>query len=289
MTALIGVRYKMSNNVLPDPLNVNIASPDPLPVDLVSPLETSNRGTVGVPVFVQDQTTESLDIPFLLDRGGFTIDGDTTRDSRFFNATAGHNIVVGEVIELVDSSAFMQARVLGVIADAIEIDTPINHVYLGGASGTRSTDDMRVDGSVTPQVFNISPLAGQAGDLTRVILRIESNSGMDYTKFGSLNPLSIGCVLRVKRENGDYRNQVNFKTNGDFIEKAYDNINQAKTGGGGFGFVSRLTYAGQSKHGVTVRVDGNLGEEWQLVIQDDLSTGLTLLKMSAAGHELQDE
>jgi hypothetical protein len=287
----------MSNNVLPDPLNVNVVSPDPLnvnvvspdplPVEIVSPLETSDRGTVGIPVFIQDQTTESLDIPFLLDRGVFTIDGNTTRDSRFFNAVAGHSIVAGEIIELADSATFMQARVLGVIVDAIEVDTPINHVYLDGASGTRSTDDMRVNGSVTPQVFNILPLAGQAGDLTRVILRIESNSSMDYTKFGSLSPLGVGCVLRVKRANGDFRNQVNFKTNGDFIEKAYDNINQAKSGGGGFGFVSRLTYAGQSKHGVTIRIDGDLGEEWQLVVQDDLSSGLTLLKMSAAGHELQ--
>lgn len=252
------------------------------------PIETSDRGSVGVPVFVQDQTTESLDIPFLLDRGAFTIDGDTTRDSRFFNATAGHGIVSGEIIEIADSATFMQARVLGVIVDAIEVDTPINHVYLDGASGTRSTGDMRVDGSVTPQIFNILPLTGQAGDLIRVVLRIESGSAMDYTKFGSLAALTNGCVLRVKRENGDFRNQVNFKTNGDFIEKAYDNISQAKSGGGGFGFVSRLTYGGQSKHGVTIRIDGDLGEEWQLVIQDDLSSGLTLLQMSAAGHELQE-
>jgi hypothetical protein len=252
------------------------------------PIETSNRGSRGVAVFVQDQTTESLDIPFLLDRGAFAVNGDTTRDSRFFNATAGHSIAVGEIIELADSVTFMQAKVLGVIVDAIEIDTPINHVYLDGASGTRSTGDMRVDGSVTPQVFTILPLAGQAGDLTRVILRIESGSAMDYTKFGSLAALTNGCVLRVKRSNGDFRNQVNFKTNGDFIEKAYDNIPQAKSGGGGFGLVSRLTYAGQSKHGVTIRIDGDLGEEWQLVIQDDLSAGLTLLQMSAAGHELQD-
>lgn len=252
------------------------------------PLERSDRGGLGVPVFVQDQTTGSLDVPFLLDRGTFALDGGTTRGSRFFDAVSGHGIVIGETIELADSTTFMQAKVLGVTVDAIEIDTPINHVYLDAGTGTRSTDDMRVDGSVTPQVFSILPLEGQAGDLTRVILRIESTSNMDFTKFGSLAPLTNGCVLRVKEKNGDFRSQVNFKTNGDFIEKAYDNINQTKSGGGGFGFVSRLTYAGQSKHGVSIRIDGDREEEWQLVIQDKLDVGLTKLGMTGGGHELQE-
>lgn len=268
----------MSENVLPDPANVAI----------VSPLETSNRGSVGVPVFVQDQTTESLDVPFLLERGTFTIDGDTVRDTRFFDAVTGHNIVVGEIIELSDSTSFMQSRVLGVIADAIEIDIPINHVYLSGGTGTRAIDDMRVDGSVTPQVFSILPLSGQAGDMTRVILTIESSTSMDFTKFGDQSALTNGCVLRVKRENGDFRNQLNFKTNGDFVEKAFDFSALPRSGAGGHGIVFRLTYAGQDKHGVAVRIEGDLNEEWQLVIQDDLSSGLLKLKMSAAGHELQE-
>jgi hypothetical protein len=277
----------MSNNVFPDPLNVNVVSPDPLPVDIVSPLETSDRGVVGVPVFVQEQTQESLDVPFLLSRGSFTLDGDTTRESRFFNAVAGHGIAVGEIVELFDTSTFMQATVLGVLTNAIEVDTPINHVYLGGGLGARATNDMRVDGSVTPQIFSVLPSTAQAGDMTRVILRMESNSAMDFSKFGSSGALLIGCVLRIRRAGGDFRNQLNFKTNGDFIEKAFDSIPQVKSGGGGFGYVYRLTYAGRSKHGVAVRLDGSLAEEWQVVIQDDLTTGFTRLSMTAGGHELQ--
>lgn len=260
-------------------------------VGLTTPIETSGRGCVGVPIFVQDQTTESLDVPFLLDRGTFNLDGDTVRDSRFFDAVTGHNIVVDEIIELADSASFMQTKVLGVVADTIEVDIPVNHVYLSGGTGTRSTDDMRVDGSVTPQVFSILPLAGQAGDMTRVILTIETTQGMDFTKFGDANALTNGCVLRIKRSNGDFRNQLNFKTNGDFIEKCYDHIPLPRSGAGGFGLVFRLTYAGQDKHGVAVRVDGDEDEEWQLVIQDDISVatlGLLKLRMSAAGHELQE-
>ena len=250
-------------------------------------IEVSNRGTSGLAVFVQDQTTEALTIPFLLNKGNFTLDGDTTRDTRFFDASPGHLIIPGDIVELFDASTFMQARVLNVVLDAIELDIPINHVYSGGLTGTRATDDLRVNGSITPQVFKILPSAGQSGDMTRVILRMESSSSMDFTKFGSLAPLDVGCVLRIKRPNGDFRNQFNFKTNGDFIEKCYDNNPQSKSGGGGFGMVFRLTYAGQGKHGVAIRLDGEFGEEWQIVIQDDLTTGFTKLGMSAGGHELQ--
>lgn len=256
--------------------------------DWSASFETSARGNTANKVFVQDQTTESLDVPFLLDRGPFTLDGDTIRDSRFFDVLTGHGIIVGETIELADSATFMQAKVLDVVLDNIEIDTPINHIYLDGVSGTRSTDDLRVDGSVTPQVFSVLPLAGQAGDMTRIIVTIESSSAMDFTKFGSMAALINGVVIRVRRENGDFRNHLNFKTNGEFIEKAFDIIELSKTGGGGFGLVMRLTYAGPEKHGVAVRVDGDLNEEWQAVIQDDLSSGLLKFRITAGGHELQE-
>lgn len=261
--------------------------PNPFPVKIVDPLEISDRGDTGIPVFIQDQTTEALTIPFLLHKGTFTLDGDTVRDTRFFDAVAGHGIVANDIVELFDENTFMQSKVLDVVSNVIELDTPINHAYLSGDEGTRSTDDLRVNGAITPQVFKILPSAGQSGDMIRVILRMESGSAMDYTKFGSGSPLPIGCVLRIKRQNGDFRNQFNFKTNGDFIEKCYDNIPQSKSGGGGFGLVFRLTYGGQGKHGVTIRLDGDRGEEWQIVIQDDLTTGFTKLGLSAGGHELQ--
>lgn len=286
------IGYPLEFKIVPTGVNVAVAyrvsiKQSSVQLGRTTPIETSNRGNVAVPVFLQDQTTEALDVPFLLDRGNFTINGDTTRDSRFFNANAGHGIAVEDIVELADSASFMQARVKDVIVNAIEIDTPINHVYLDGALGIRATDDLRVDGSVTPQVFSILPLAGQSGDLTRIILTIESSNSMDFTKFGDQAALTNGCVLRVKRENGDFRNQLNFKTNGDFIEKAYDHTVLPRAGSGGYGMVFRLTYAGQENHGVAIRVDGDLNEEWQIVIQDDLSSGFLKIRMTSGGHELQ--
>jgi hypothetical protein len=253
-----------------------------------SVIETSNRGSSGVAIFVQDQTTEALNVPMLSDRGTFTTDGATTRDSRFFDAVAGHGIVVGEIIELGSSTTFMQARAIGIVTNQIEIDSPINSVYISGTVGIRSSDDLRIDGSITPQVFSILPLAGQAGDMVRVIFEIESTTSMDFSSFGDIAALTNGCVLRVKREGGDFRNLFNWKTNGELIERAFDHTFQSKTGGGLHGFVSRITFGGQDKHGVVIRIDGTLGEALEVVIQDDLTAAsLSKIRLIAQGHELQ--
>jgi hypothetical protein len=64
---------------------------------------------------------------------------------------------------------------------------------------------------------------------------------------------------------------------------------QPKQGNTIKGFTSRLTWGGQSKHGVVIRLDGNLGEELQVLIQDDLVTASanTVFNMIAQGHEVQ--
>lgn len=253
------------------------------------PIEVSDRGGTGVAVYLQDQTTESLDVHFINDRGTFTVASDTTIDSRVFTATAGHNIVVGEVVEFANTTTFMQAEVLAVDTNTITLDTPFNHAYSTSDTMNRGSIDMQVDGSTTPVVFAVTPLSHQSGDITRVIFTIESTSAMDYTTFGSIAALTNGCVLRVKRSNGDYRNIVTFKSNGDYIEHSFDNLFQEKVGGGGYGFVGRSSFGGQSNRGVVIRLDGALNESLELVVQDDLSTGLTKLNMVAQGSELQGD
>ena len=251
-------------------------------------VEVSNRNTIGVPVFVQDQTSESLDVLFLETLNVTTVAADTVRDTNIFTATAGHGIVIGNIIEIADSSTFIQAYVVNVIGDAIEIDSFINHVYVAGSTLVVSNRDMNVNASPgAPRIFSVLPGPDQAGDLVRVNINMESSSSMDFSTFGSLPKLTYGCLIRIKRPNGDYINLFNWKSNGEFILRSFDHSFQNKTGGGQFGFVSRSTWGGQSKRGVVIRVEGSLGEELQIVVMDDL-TGLNICLAVAQGHELQE-
>jgi hypothetical protein len=122
--------------------------------------------------------------------------------------------------------------------------------------------------------------------MTRIILNFIDNMAMDFTSFGSLAELPNGVTLRYKQADGTFINHFNFRSNGELIERSFDHIFQSKVGGGSFGFVARSTWAGQDKRGVTIRLDGALGEEFQLVVQDDL-TALDLLRVVGQGHIVQ--
>lgn len=255
---------------------------------IASVIETSARGDTALAIIATDQTTPALDLRFLEELNVTTIAADTAVEDTSFTATVSHGIVVGNIIEIAEGSVFIQAEVLSVATDLIGIDTPINHAYLSGAVLIVSNKNMNVVGTISsPRIFSITPGPGQKGDITRVIISIQDSTAMDFSTFGGIaSGVLNGCVIRMKKENGDFTNLFNWKTNGDFIITAFDHVFQSKIGGGLHSFVCRSTWAGQSKRGVTLRVDNTLGEEIQVLVQDDLSS-LSLMGMAAQGHELQ--
>jgi hypothetical protein len=272
--------------------------------DWAAAFETSDRGVTGLGVFVQDQTTPVLTTPLLQTRAAVTLAADAVRDSRTIELTAAHGTLFGEVMELAETGTakFMQAAVIDplgiaaegdpVVGNTITLDQPVNRAYtVAGSAVFRSTKNLLVDGSVTPQIFSVLPLPSQSGDMVRVILEMRGVVGgdMDFTTFGSEAALINGVVFRVKESDGNFRNLFNFKSNSDFIEQGFDHdfLLPRVPGNTIAGFTSRVTWGGQSKHGVVIRLDGSLGEELQVIIQDDLTGGNTRFHLTAQGHELQ--
>jgi hypothetical protein len=255
-------------------------------------IETSDRGAVGMATFIQDQTTPVLTVPFLQTRAPVTLAADTAVEDRTITLVGGHGVVVGEVIELakVGTGVFMQSKVLIVSTNVITLDMPVNAIYLTTDTALASSSSLLVNGSATPVVFSVLPGPTQSGDIVRIQLEMHGAVGgtMDFTTFGSETALANGCVIRVKKSDGTFRNLFNFKDNSDFIKEGFDHQFLDPRGGNTTpGLVSRLTWGGQSKHGVVIRLVGSLGEELQIVIQDNLLAGNTVFTLTAQGHELQ--
>lgn len=255
------------------------------------PIELTDRGGIGVGVFIQDQTTPLLNLKFLNRLDTFQITTNTAVDDRSFTAVAGHNISVGEVIEARNVRGFAQSIVKTVVGDEIGLDSLLGDVYLTGVDFYRSSSDMRVDGSVTPVIFSIKADPGQSGDINAVKIYIQDNAAMDFSTFGSVAELINGCLLRYKRQDGTFENIFNFKTNGDAIFIGFDHYFSDKVCGGFYSFICKATFNGQQHNGATKRVDGDrgVGEELQLVVQDDLSSiGQASIQAAAEGSGLQD-
>lgn len=257
-------------------------------VDIGVTVETNG----GLPVNIQDQTSPPVDTYFLRQLGSFSLAADTvasgaTTLNYTFTATTGHGLVAGNEIQLLDltTQTRMFAMVTNVATDTITLDRPIDHVFPAAATIAQIvSSDMAVDGSVTPVIFTVRAGTNPV-DITRLIFHIDDNGSMDDGKFGSLAPLTNGLVFRfydTKR-----LTIFNWKTNGEVKHFSYDGQYTDSTLGpsGQESFSSRISFGGQSKHGVVLRISDD--DVLQFIVQDDLSS-LGSVQVVAQGHEVTD-
>lgn len=241
-----------------------------------------------IDVNLQDQTTRPIVAYFSI------IQSETT----LTNAVAidDYNITVDDVsgfaaddyvsIFSVEDNRFYLGNVTSILGSVVTLDTPMDFAFPSGSFVTSGERNLNKDGSVTPVTFglrNTEETIGKTFDITRIIFSCLATSACDLSKFGNLSELPNGLVLRKK--DGIYQNIFNVKTNGELANLMYDlTITQSTNPQQGQdGFIGRLTFAGQNKMGVAIRLSP--GEDLQFIIHDDL-TDLTVLNVIAEGHEV---
>ncbi|MCK5603938.1 hypothetical protein KAR91_18770 [Candidatus Pacearchaeota archaeon] len=251
-------------------------------VSISSPLESNGA----IPINIQDQTTEIIDLHMEQHLGDITLSANTAIDDTDVDVVAGHGAIAGNALCFAESGRHSQVIVLSATATNIVFDTPLDFAYTTSADVCRAEIDMAVDGSSVSQIYRIKPPTGAEWDIVRVLFHIEDTTAMDDGTFGGATALTNGLVLRVK--NGITKNIFNVKTNGDFAERAYDREYVAKPPAGtGHAMNVRRTFGGQDKNGVVIRLNGDNGDELQIIIQDDL-TDLDVFHSIVQGHVVTD-
>jgi len=252
----------------------------------------------GMPVNIQDQTSKPIDALFAKSVSNFTLATDTVASTitnivYTFTASTGHGInnPVGGVndeillLDVLNDKSFY-AEVLDVTGDVITVDRPIDHVYPSGGVvptlGRIVITNMAVDGSTTPQVFSLRAGVNPI-DFVRFIVTMTDNSSMDDNRFGGLSKLTRGLTMRIV--DGFQKTIFNWKTNGEIAQWCFDTTYSDKAPSGYFGFRARVTFGGQSKHGVVLRI--STGDVIQIVVQDNLED-LETLRICGEGHEVTD-
>jgi hypothetical protein len=240
-------------------------------------------------VFVQDQHTPLIQFPMQVQNLTVTtLTAATVIDARLIQVTDASIFTAGDLITLIsEEGRFYQGRVLSKAVNDITVDTPLDYAFQTATTEAISgTDEMSVDGSGTPVTFKVRGKAGSINvpvtlDITRLIGTMLTATAPALDEFGDLTALTNGMVLRST--NGIISNIHNVKTNLEISARCYDYdvIVATNPGVGVWGIKWRMTFAGQSKHGVTVRLEAD--ESLDYIIQDDIS-GLTSLKIIAEGH-----
>lgn len=233
-----------------------------------------------VPVTIQDQTTP----PFIIYASQVT--NETTLaiaaapDDTDITVTDSTGIIVGDYLGIFNTAtdAFYVGTVIGIALNVLSMDTPIDMDFeIGDTVGTGITN-MNVDGSTTTQVFTLrgaDPGLSVTLDITRIMILCVTDTATELTDFGDISGgLLKGLVMR--RADGMINNIFNFKTNIEMKGAMFDwdALEASNPGQGVFGFSGRLTFAGQNKMGVVIRIGP--GESLELLVQDNLESLLRL-------------
>lgn len=259
-------------------------------VEPMAAYELSADGTLGLGIFVQDQTTPtlfvkanqvtnttSLAVAAAVGDTQITVDDDT-----------GINLDDYLGLFSVDTDRFYVGTVYSRAgSNVLRLDSPVDSVFaIGDTVGTGVTN-LAVNGSVTPQIFSLrgaDPGIDVTVDITRIIISCTTSTDVDLTKFADIDPLTKGLLMR--RTDGTVQNIINWKSNAELAGSMYDwTVTSTGVGQQGVdGFYSRLTFGGQSKVGVVLRVGPS--ENVEFLIQDNLSA-ISHLEIMFEGHVVQ--
>lgn len=250
----------------------------------------TNPTTGGVDVNLQDQHSTIIDL-YMHDHGNdVTIVGNPAIGDSTITLVGGHGVVAGNWLGFKQDGHVYEGEVLNVATNIITLDSPLDYTFTADADPSHiHTTNMNVDGSVTPAIFHVTPPAvdPQKWDITRLIFVIEDNTSMDSTTFGGIaGGITNGIVIRSN--NGIVKNIFNAKTNGDMAARAFDvGYDDRASGSSFFAFRARTSFAGQSKRGVTIRLDGETADALEIIVQDDLRS-LSKFICIAQGHVVID-
>ena len=143
------------------------------------------------------------------------------------------------------------------------------------------SDELNVDGSVTPVDFTSEPPTNKNMIVYRLLLVMEDNS-MSWPKFAGRTALTNGVVIYVT-EDGVERNIVTdpIKTNRDFVWNCYDvEIDAATTA------ILRLRWT-FSRAGTVLVLKDSFSDNFRIEINDDLS-GVSYFKATIQGYEVDE-
>ena len=245
-----------------------------------------------VDVSIQDQHTTPIDFYFLQINGvPTTLDGaiTTVNPTTFvytFDVTDATNFAVGNyagIFQDAEAERFFFAEILNVAGTTITVDTPIDFNYDDGVTVASFDRNINVNGAVTPQIFQVEvgPSSISEVDLNRQLWQMKTDTAVQLDEFGDLTRLTNGCVLRIVRADGTINNIWNIKDNAQMSLHSYDVTFYTALGQGQDGLSCRMTYNGQDKRGVTIRLAP--GDKLQFVVQDDL-TDLDEFFLMMHGH-----
>jgi hypothetical protein len=240
-------------------------------------------GVKTVDAFIRDQHSNIVSPYLVRELSNTTLAAEALVDTSTCTLAAGHGFVADDA--LVIKGIFI-ARVLSVVGNNLTLNQRFNMTFPAGTAVYRTSPDMVVDGSTTPIIFRTEAVPGQKFDLYKVRLAFRGTVDMDDAKFASLTALAKGVIFRTKQSDARYNNYFSARSNSEFQLRGLISYN-AKAPSGSYGMA--FEYSIREDQGVSIRLDGNKDQRFEIIIQDKLDGGtLTYMQGTVFGHVVEE-
>lgn len=250
-------------------------------------------GSMGVTL--QDQTTPTVITKFSILEQSHVTTANVAIGGTVLPLDSVVGVSTGKYVSIFDPNSvrFTNFHVVSVTDNNVTIDGPLDFPYPSGSYVDISETNLNKIGTLgSPIVAGIRNNAGTppppgiilSVDITRIMFSCIADTAVDLSKFADIAILTNGLFMRKRDKT--VHNIWNVKSNREMVGIMYDWDPYAATNPiqGVDGFGGRLTFAGQSKMGVTQRL--SLEEDLEIFIQDDLSD-ITILEIIAEGSIVQ--
>ncbi len=243
----------------------------------------------GLAVNIQDQTTRLFDIPLnqVLDNTSYSISTTPIINSYDIELNSTVGLSTGDKIAFLEQNGIQQiyfGQIISISVNTITLNSPVPYNFTPTSTIVFTFDNqLNVDGSTNVQTFSLCNFFNEPVDITRIIFTCTDNVEMHDGLFCGAAALTRGIEFRKLTNDGYYINYFNVKNNAKWGLLAYDTkyTDKGKPPDDTYGFSTRLTFGGQNKHGVVIRLEPM--ECIEVLIQDD-QTDISSASLIAEGH-----
>lgn len=214
--------------------------------------------------------------------GSTTLDVDATSGDTLINVASTTNFEEGSLLTINGTTAERSHfHVTAVSAGvSLTLNRPLDNNHLVGAVVQEVEIGMNVTSSLaSPNSFKIQPPSNERWQITRLMTTMLDDSSMDDGKFGGIDALPNGVVIRLRR-NGSTQTLTHWKSNADLKDDMYDVTYSDRAPAGQFGLSSRWTF---TKAQFVADLEGSTGDYLEVLTQDNLS-GLLDFEIKGQGR-----
>lgn len=197
--------------------------------------------------------------------------------------SADDDIVIKDAIGNVIEQHFVVTAIS--VDVSITLDRPIDNDYTTSASLEEVVENLNVDGTLaSPIIFELGPPSNEIWHIERILFNITDNTTgqCDDSKFGMISPLTNGLVLRENKNSGALLKTISiWKSNSQMKQDMFDVVCSPSAPAGFEGLSGRFTI---KNSGSIIKLDGANGDKIELLVQDTLSSTVTI-HYKAQGHK----